>query len=85
MAGGVEAINWNAFGILTVSWIVTPFLAATDSLSVLKLIKLMIYRGEHCNVMNDACNWIPLYATIVATAIIVAILHGSRFWKIIPI
>jgi PiT family inorganic phosphate transporter len=81
LAGGVEARNWNAFGILTLSWIVTPFLAATCSLFVRKLVKLTIYRAEHCNVMKRPCNWVPLYGTIVVTAIKVARSHESRFLK----
>ncbi|MDR2779162.1 MAG: inorganic phosphate transporter [Puniceicoccales bacterium] len=79
--GGIRSVNWKLFGLLTLSWILTPFLAAACSLVTIKLIKLTIYRGENSKVMQRACNWLPAYASVVVIAIIVAIIRGSTVWK----
>lgn len=79
--GGVGAVKWKLFGLLTLSWISTPFLAAACSLVTIKLIKLTIYRGESSKVMQRACKWIPIYASIIAIALIIAIGQGSKMWK----
>ncbi|MDR1528770.1 MAG: inorganic phosphate transporter [Puniceicoccales bacterium] len=79
--GGIGAVKWKLFGLLTLSWILTPFLAAACSLVTIKLIKLTIYRGESSKVMQRACNWIPAYAGIIVIALIIAIVQGSRVWK----
>ncbi|MDR1457472.1 MAG: inorganic phosphate transporter [Puniceicoccales bacterium] len=76
--GGIGAVKWKWFGLLTLSWICTPFLAAACSLVTIKLIKLTIYRGESSKVMQRACNWIPTYASVIVIALIIAIVRG---WK----
>ncbi|MDR2777026.1 MAG: inorganic phosphate transporter [Puniceicoccales bacterium] len=79
--GGIEAVKWKLFGMLTLSWIFTPFLAAACSLVTIKLIKLTIYRGENSKVMQRACNWIPVYASVIVIALIIAVVRGSKVWK----
>lgn len=79
--GGVGAVKWKLFSLLTLSWISTPFLAAACSLVTIKLIKLTIYRGESSKVMQRACKWIPIYASIITIALIIAIGQGSKMWK----
>ncbi|MDR1890915.1 MAG: inorganic phosphate transporter [Puniceicoccales bacterium] len=79
--GGLGAVKWKLFSLLTISWICTPFLAAACSLITIKLIKLTIYRGESSKVMQRACNWIPLFASVVTIAIIIAIMRGSGACK----
>ncbi|MDR2432374.1 MAG: inorganic phosphate transporter [Puniceicoccales bacterium] len=79
--GGIGAVKWKLFGLLTLSWILTPFLAAACSLVTIKLINLTIYRGESSKVMQRAYNWIPTYASIIVIALIIAIVRGSKVWK----
>ncbi|MDR2603030.1 MAG: inorganic phosphate transporter [Puniceicoccales bacterium] len=79
--GGIGAVKWKLLGTLTLSWIFTPFLAAACSLATIKLIKLTIYRGENSKVMQRACNWIPIYASVIVIALIVAIVQGGKVWK----
>ncbi|MDR0693209.1 MAG: inorganic phosphate transporter [Puniceicoccales bacterium] len=79
--GGAGAVKWKLFGLLTLSWICTPFLAAACSLVTIKLIKLTIYRGESSRVMQRACNWIPTYASVIVIALIIAVVRGRGVWK----
>ncbi|MDR2629053.1 MAG: inorganic phosphate transporter, partial [Puniceicoccales bacterium] len=79
--GGIGAVKWKLFGMLTLSWIFTPFLAAACSLATIKLIKLTIYRGENSRVMQRACNWIPAYASVIVIALTIAIVRGSKVCK----
>jgi PiT family inorganic phosphate transporter len=81
--GGLGAINWKFFGAVTLSWIMTPFFAATCSLGTIKLIRLTIYRGGHGGVigtMNRARNWIPAFSSVILLSVVVAVMHGTKFW-----
>jgi PiT family inorganic phosphate transporter len=79
--GGVDAINWRVFGTLTLSWALTPFLAAACSLATIKLIRLAIYRDDVEEVMRRACLWIPAFASAMLAAALVAVAHGTKFFE----
>jgi PiT family inorganic phosphate transporter len=76
--GGVDAVNWRSLSVLTLSWVLTPFLSAACSLAMLKLIRLTIYREGNTGIMERACFWLPIFANIVLFSAVAAIFHGIK-------
>ncbi|MDR2737679.1 MAG: inorganic phosphate transporter [Puniceicoccales bacterium] len=80
VTGGIKAINWKFFSIMTLSWILTPFFSAACSLATIKLIRGTIYSGGHDgvnNTMQRACDWIPAFACAILLAVMAAVVHGT--------
>lgn len=80
--GSYDSVNWASLGILVVSWMLTPFLSAMLSFSVIKLIRLTIYSGDRDRIMQRACDWIPLFATMMVVAVVIAIIHSTKYWPV---
>lgn len=80
--GGKNSINWSYFEILTISWICSPFIAAICSLSMIKIIRLIIFRtGEH-GIIQRTCRWIPLLGCITLSIIAYAVKNGTSLRNI---
>lgn len=80
--GSYDSVNWASLGILVISWMLTPFLSAMLSFSVIKLIRLTIYSGDRDRIMQRACDWIPLFATMMVAAVVIAIIHSTKYWPV---
>jgi PiT family inorganic phosphate transporter len=79
--GGAAAVNWKSVVSLVLSWVFAPFLAASCSFATIKLIRYTIYRGDQDEIMDRACRWIPLFASIAVLAVTVAIINGIKFFE----
>ncbi len=75
--GGINSVNWTCFSILTLSWIISPFIAATCSLLMIKIIKFIIFRKGSENILERTCRWIPILGCITCSIIIFAIKKGT--------
>jgi PiT family inorganic phosphate transporter len=79
--GGINSINWSFFAILTISWICTPFIAAACSLGMVKLIRIIIFRGETKRILERTCLWVPVLGCITLAIVAVSIQHGTSLHK----
>ena len=82
--GGAKAVNWTSFAGLAVSWIITPLFAAGVALGTIKLIRITIFRGDPYKIMRRAYIWLPIFSSIMVTALLLSMIRGSKLWTYFP-
>jgi PiT family inorganic phosphate transporter len=79
--GGTNSIDWPFFATLMVSWICTPFIAAACSLGMIKLVRLIIFRGETDRILKRTCRCVPLLGCVTITIVAISIQHGTSLHR----
>jgi PiT family inorganic phosphate transporter len=79
--GGVHSINWKFVAILTISWICTPFITAAFALTIIKLVRAVIFNRGTDQILKRTCRWVPALGCIALTIVAVAIERGTVLQK----
>ncbi len=79
VAGGPHVVNWKVLGYVVLSWIISPFFAATISFVVFTLIRSQILMRK--NFIKHTVQWVPIWIVLTCALIIFSFFYKTPFGK----
>lgn len=79
VAGGPNVVNWKVLGNVVLSWIISPFFAATISFIVFTLIRRNILMRKEF--IKHAIFWVPIWIVITCALVILSFFYKTPFGK----
>lgn len=83
IAMGPGVVNWLVLGGVVLSWIISPFFAATISFIVFTHIRRFILM--HTNFFLQALRWAPIWMALTVALILLSFLYKTPVGKQIPV
>ncbi|MFP4259045.1 MAG: inorganic phosphate transporter, partial [Desulfovermiculus sp.] len=83
IAMGPGVVNWLVLGGVVLSWIISPFFAATISFLAFTHIRRFILM--HTNFFVQALRWSPVWIALTAALILLSFLYKTPVGKQIPV
>lgn len=82
--GGISAVNWSIFGVIIISWILSPFIAGTLSMVFMRLIRRRILETREIFILRRFAFWVPLFVGFSILLLSFSILKRSHFAEDVP-
>ncbi len=79
VAGGPHVVNWKVLGNVVLSWIISPFFAATISFIVFTLIRRNILMRKDFD--KQAIFWVPIWIVITCALVMLSFFYKTPFGK----
>lgn len=74
---GFSAVNWGAFGIIGLFWIISPLIAGAFSWATIRFIRTQIYKKKKGKLIKRFINKIPILIALVGSLTIFGLLKRS--------
>ncbi|MDR1256100.1 MAG: inorganic phosphate transporter [Puniceicoccales bacterium] len=78
--GGKGSINWPFLAILTLSWICSPLISAACALTMIKLIRKIIFSRGTERILKRTCLWAPVLGCVTLTIAATAVYRGTTLF-----
>ncbi|MFW5837736.1 MAG: inorganic phosphate transporter [Desulfovibrionaceae bacterium] len=79
VAGGPDLVNWLIMGGIVLSWIISPFFAATVSFLIFSHIRRYILYKKHF--IFQAIRWAPIWMALTVALVIFSFLYKTPLGK----
>ncbi len=79
VAGGPEVINWRTMGGVVLSWIISPFAAATIAFLIFSHIRRTIFFSEQF--IQQAKKWGPIWMGLTVSLVVLSFLYKTPAGK----